>query len=172
MNDMKYTSAEAAKLLRKLTEEKSAILELESQSKEFVASLGEDVESIKPEYDYKQTQIKLDAVEKKIRTVKHAINLFNATHTVPGFNMTVDEMLVYIPMLTERRNKLAEMKSKLPKTRDQSDFGRNSNIIDYRYANYEIDAAASDFERISDELSRAQLALDKLNGSETFEIEI
>lgn len=169
---MKYTSAEAAKLLRKLTEEKSTLTELERQSKEFVASLGENPDDVRPAYDYAETQRKLDEIDKKIRTVKHAINKFNVEHIVPGTEMTVDELLVYIPMLTERRSKLADMKNKLPKTRDQSGFGRNSSIIDYRFANYDIEAAAKDFEKVSDELSKVQLSLDKLNGSETFDIDI
>lgn len=169
---MKYTSAEAAKLLRKLNEEKSALSEMERQSKEFVASLGENPDDVRPVYDYAETQLKLDLIEKKIRTVKHAINKFNVEHVVPGTDMTVDELLVYIPMLTERRNKLAEMKSVLPKTRDQSGYGRNSSIIDYRFANYDIESAAKDFEKVTDELSKVQLSLDRLNGTETFDIEI
>ena len=44
---MKLTSAEAAKLLRKLNEEYEAILNMEAQSKEFVASLNENIELIK-----------------------------------------------------------------------------------------------------------------------------
>jgi len=169
---MKYTSAEAAKLLRKLNEEKNDIISNERQSCEFVASLGEDADSVRPEYDYEDTQTKLRETEEKLIKVKHAINVFNTTHTVPGFDMTVDEMLIYIPILSEKKSKLMGMKNKLPKTRDQSSYGRNSNIIDYRYTNYDVEKAAADFEKISDELTRAQLALDKVNGSETFEIDL
>lgn len=48
-------------------------------------------------------------------------------------------------------------------------YGRPSNIIDYRYANYDIAAVEADYEKTADELSRAQLALDAVNGRETFE---
>ena len=44
---MKYTSAEAAKLLRRLNEEHEALLELERQSASFVAAVSEDLESIR-----------------------------------------------------------------------------------------------------------------------------
>ncbi len=54
-------------------------------------------------------------MEAKIRKLKHAINIFNATQTVDGFDMTIDELLVYIPQLTKRKSKLLEMKSRLPK---------------------------------------------------------
>lgn len=167
---MKYTSSEAAKLLRKLNESHSALMQKESQSKEFLASVGEDVESVRPDYDYAAVQAELEALEGRIRAVKHAINLFNTTHTVPGFDMTIDQLLVYIPQLTARKAKLGYMRSVLPKTRE---LGRtNSSIIDYRYANYDLAAVERDYNEVTDLLSRAQTALDLLNSTETMDIEI
>lgn len=51
---MKYsmTSAEASKLLKKLLEQKSILLSEERRSSVFNAALGEDVESVGPEYDH------------------------------------------------------------------------------------------------------------------------
>lgn len=110
-------------------------------------------------------------MEAKIRKLKHAINIFNATQTVDGFDMTIDELLVYIPQLTKRKSKLLEMKSRLPKERVEEQYGRQSSIIDYTYANYDIAAVEADYEKAADELSRAQLALDAVNQRETFEFE-
>ena len=169
---MKYTSAEAAKLLRKLNDERQNLLSHETQVCEFVASLGEDPESVRPEYDYEITQAEINETEKKIIKVKHAINVVNSTHKVPDFDMTVDEMLVYIPFLSEKKNRYSGMMSVLPKQRDTQNIGRNSNIIDYRYANYDISAAKADYEKAAAELTRAQLALDRLNTTETFDIDI
>lgn len=168
---MTYTSAEANKLLRKLNDEYFSILDIESQSSMFIAAMGEDIESVRPAYDYTKTQERLDELETKIRKVKHAINIFNTTHTVPGFDMTIDEMLVYIPQLTSRKNKLHAMKSRLPKVREHA-VGRNSTIIDYRYANYDIKTVEDDYNAISDVLSEAQTALDVLNNTETMEIDL
>ena len=109
---MKYTSAQANKRLKKLTDEYVSLREKESRSREFRAAAGENVESVRPAYDYADTQRRLAELERCIRRIKHAINLFNATHTVPGFDMTIDEMLVYIPQLTRRKNKLAAMKNR------------------------------------------------------------
>ena len=83
--------------------------------------------------------------------------------------MTIDEMLVYIPQLTKRKNKLLEMKSKLLKERVEEQYGRQSNIIDYTYTNYDIALVEADYEKAADELSRAQLALDTVNQRESFE---
>ncbi len=166
---MLYTSAEAAKLLRKLNEEKTAILSNESQSSTFQAAITEDIENARPEYDYVSAQKEIDEIDKKIRKVKHAINTFNLTHEVPGFDMTIDMMLVYIPQLTQKKNKLSAMKDKLPKTRE---IIRVAGIIEYSYANYDVEKAKEDYDKVSDELSRAQTALDVLNNSVKFEIEI
>ena len=166
---MNYTSAEANKLLKKLNDEYTALLDKETRSRDFRAAMGEDVASVRPVYDYAEAQAHLAALEEKIRRLKHAINRFNTTHFVDGFDMTIDEMLVYIPQLTRRKNKLLEMKSRLPKERVEEQYGRPSNIIDYRYANYDIAAVEADYEKTADELSRAQLALDAVNGRETFE---
>ena len=165
---MKCTTAEAAKYLRKLNEDYVSLLSREEVRRDFLVSLGEDPESVRPPYDFRETQGALDEMEQKIRRVKHAINLFNTTHTVPGFDLTIDEMLVLIPQLTKRKNKLAEMKEKLPKTREQT--YSKSNIVDYRYINYNSDEAASEYEKAAEVLSRAQTALDTVNNTETLEI--
>lgn len=162
------TSAQAGKLLKQLKEEHTALLEKETMSREFVAAVGEDAESVRPEYDYAAVQRALSELEKKMRTVKHALNVFNSTNVVPGFGMTVDEMLVYLPQLTARVNKLAQMKATLPKKRKEERCGGSSNVIDYVYANYDISAVEADYEAAREELSRAQLALDAVNASKTF----
>lgn len=166
---MRMTSAEAAKLLRKLNDEQASLLAKEENCRQFLASVGEDVEACRPAYDYAETQAMLQDLEDQIRTLKHALNVFNVTTVVPGFDMTIDEMLVYIPQLTRAKAKLNTMKQVLPKTREMS-YG--SQIIDYRYANYDIAAVEADYDKITDELSRAQTALDKVNSIETFQVEL
>ena len=126
---MKYSSAEAAKLLRKLNEEVENLEDQEVKRREFNAALGEDVETVRPAYDYADTQRKLKELQAKIRTVKHALNCFNSTTEVPGFDMTIDQLLVYIPQLSRRKQKLAMMSSCLPKERAKVS-GLGSQIID------------------------------------------
>ena len=166
---MKYTSAQANKLLKKLNDEYSALLDKEQRSRDFRAAMGEDIESVRPAYDYAKTQARLEELEGTIRRLKHAINCFNTTQVVDGFGITIDEMLVYIPQLTKRKSKLLEMKSRLPKERVEEQCGRQSNIIDYTYTNYDLTAVEADYEKTADELSRAQLALDTVNQRDSFE---
>lgn len=160
---MTCTSAQAAKLLKALNEQLDALHENERKSREFLASVGEDAESVRPAYDYAGMQKEIAAVEARVRAVKHAINVFNTTTTVPGFDMTVDELLVYIPQLTKTKAKLYEMMNKLPKEREQN-YG-HSGIIDYRYANYDPAVVRVDYDVVSTGLSAAQTALDTLNNT-------
>lgn len=167
---MKVTSAEANKLLKKLSEDyENTVLE-ERNSRRFVAATTEDIETVRPEYDYGETKKKLDDLAAKIRRVKHAINVFNTTHKVKGYDMTIDEVLVYIPQLSSKKQKLSGMMNVLPKERDTSRV--NGNIIDYVYANYDIKEAARDFDAVSVELSNVQTALDVMNNSVKFDIDI
>jgi len=169
----KYTSAEAAKLLRELREKHHLLLVKEGNAKTFRASIGEDPESLRPVYDYEETQRQLAAVEEKIRLVRHAINLFNITTEVEG--MTIDEVLVCLPQLKERREKLSKMIGRLPRQRVQPEmmhFGRGSSIIDYDYVNYDIEKAERDFRDVSVSIGRLQAALDLANSTRTLEIDI
>lgn len=167
---MKLTSAEAAKLLRKLNEEYEAILNMEAQSKEFVASLNENIELIKPKYDFNKTQEELNILEEKIRKLKHAINMFNCQTVVIDFNMSIDQLLVYIPQLSRKKAKLLAMKNRLAIKREPS-ISRVGSIIDYNYANYDINEANKEYERVDKLLTNAQTALDVINNTNTFEFE-
>ncbi len=167
---MDYTSAQAAKLLSKLQQDYDRLATQEENSKTFLASVGEDVESVRPAYDYDGTQAQLLELETRIRKVKHAINAFNTATVVPEFGMTIDEMLVYIPQLSRRKAKLREMAGTLPKARNRS--FEKSNIIDYKYANYDLDRVRADLDEVTEELSRAQLALDSVNHTQVLSIDI
>ena len=169
---MKVTSAQAAKMLRKLEYEMDDIISKEEISREFVAAVGEDVESVRPEYSFAGTQAKLIDLENRIRALKHAINVFNSNTVIPEFGMTIDQVLVYLPQLSRRRDKLHIMMSKLPKVRDLSRGRNGGNIIDYYYANYDIAEASKAYDEVSDTLARVQTALDTVNNTVTFELEM
>ena len=67
---MKYnvTSAEASKLLKKIMDEKNIALNNERQSSTFNASLAEDIESVRSDYNYEET--------KKYGYISKMVNIF------------------------------------------------------------------------------------------------
>lgn len=168
---MKYTPSEASKLLRTLKDEHEALERRERQTREFTAAIQEDIESVRPVYDYQQTQEKLKELEEKIRRVKHAVNRFNLETEVPGFGMTIDQMLIYLPQLNDRKSRLGEMKDRLSKERIRAVGYSNNYLIEYNYANYDIEAAERDYRQVSEELVRAQTALDLINSTAAIDIE-
>ena len=169
-NDMKMTSAEANKLLRALYDEHKNLLHNERETATFVAATVENLEDARPEYKYTFVQARLKELEDKIRTVKHAINVFNISQEVPGSGMTIDQILIYIPQMTERKRKLADMRSKAKKQR-VTDY-RSNNLIEYSYANYDVSKASDDYQAVTDELAKVQNALDLVNSTVQFDVNI
>lgn len=169
---MKMTSAQAAKLLRQWNESLKALQRREENTKTFLASLGEDLESVRPEYDYTAMQAEQAAIEANIRKLKHTLNVFNTTTIIPEFEMTIDQMLIYLPQLTNRLEKLSRMKELLPKQRENALYSRNSAIIDYRYANYDIQTVEKDYEVLAETLAKAQTALDYINNTMLLEVDL
>ena len=86
--------------------------------------------------------------------------------------MTIDQMLIYIPYLNSQKDKLRRMADRLPKQREKVSGIVHSSVIDYNYANYDISVVQEDYKRVSNELSRAQTALDVINNTELMEIDL
>lgn len=168
---MRVTSAQAAKLLRQLNDELSALQLKEAISSSFVAAIQEDVESVRPAYNFKEMRDAQAEVECKIRKVKHARDVFNTTTIIPDFNITIDEMLVYLPQLNRQCEVLSKMRDAMPKVRVSSGYS-SGNIIDYKYANYDIEEVGRYYAELSDTLAKAQTVLDLVNSTVEFEIDI
>lgn len=145
---MKYTSSEASKLLRTLTEEHNNLTSRERLLNTFGAFANEDLDLIRPDYDYIDYQNKLARLEAKIRTVKHAINTFNVNTVLPNTNgLTIDQALVYLPQLTARKRRLETMARRLPKERIQNNRTTSAAVSEFLYANYEIADAQADYKK-------------------------
>lgn len=169
---MLVTSAQAAKLLRQLNDELRTLQLREGNASSFIAAIQEDIESVRPEYNFKEMRDAQAEVEGKIRKVKHAVNVFNTTTIVPDFDITIDEMLVYLPQLNRQCEVLSKMRDAMPKVRVSSGYSGGGNIIDYKYANYDIDEVGKCYTELSDTLAKAQTALDLVNSTVEFEIDL
>ena len=167
-----YTSAEAGKLVKKIEDELKRQMLTERKSYSFVVASGEDVESLRPRYEFAETQKNIDELQEKLRIVKHAINQFNLTHTLPGFDgLTIDQALIMLPQLNARRTKYQEMINRLPKERISGIHSRN-NLIEYNIANYNIEEVEKAYKELTSHLAKMQLALDTVNTTEKMEIPV
>lgn len=165
---MKVTSAEANKMIKKLRDDITYWKLQEQNGSRFIAATIENIEDVRPAYSYAVVTEKLAACDEQIRRIKHALNIFNSTTVVDGFDMTIDEMLVFLPQLSDRQTRLAKLMLKPEKERVMNS-GRTS-IIEYDYANYDYAVVKKDYDEISALKNRALTALDVVNNTVTFEI--
>ena len=167
---MKYTSAEANKLLKTLEKKREKKAGKEKKVAKFTVSSTENVEELRPGYDFADTQQQLAKIDEDIRKVKHAINVFNVTHEIPGFDgVTIDQALIWLPQMNIEAKKLAAMAESIERERVES---FRTTIIDYVIANYDIEEAEKAYDEMRDKLNKLQLALDVANTTQTIEIDV
>ena len=169
---MNVTSAGANKLLKKLTEEKERILINERHNMSYVLADGETPDI--PDYNFADTSAKIAEIDDKIVTIKHAINKVNTTNMidVQGKKMTIDTVLVKMAQLNQRKNMLQDMRNSQKKVRLGARGLSSNAIVEYKYANYDIDEVNNEYLQTDATITAMQLALDKFNASYEFEVEI
>lgn len=110
----------------------------------------------------------MDALNDKIAKLRHGINVFNTTTKLEGFDFTVDESLVRMAMLTEKKNRLSRMKG----VRELTRSGGYRAEPEFTKRNYDAALVENEYRKTSDELVRLQMALDKANMSIEFDVDI
>ena len=168
----KMTSALANKMIKSLEDDKAFWTNMERSSCTYVAAVDE--EPVIPEYDYATVSKTIADIDEKIAIIKHAINLANATSKVPvGENeMSIDTILVKMAQLNRRKEFLDMLRKTLPKERAGVRYGTRTTVPEYRYINYDLDLVKEEYERVSQIITQMQLALDKYNQTEMFDVEI
>lgn len=169
----KMTSAYANKMLKSLEEDKAFWVNKESSSSTYVAAVGE--EPVIPDYDYRTVAETIREIDEKIAVIKHALNLSNAMAKVPVGDkvMSVDTILIKMAQLNRRKATLDDMRKQLPKVREEqhSYISRNS-VPEYRYINYDLELVKEEYEKVTLAIMEMQMALDKYNQIEQFDVDI
>ena len=166
----KITSAYANKMLRSLEEDKAFWVNKESTSSTYVAAVNE--EPVIPEYDYMAVANMIDEIDRKIVTIKHALNLTNATAKVQvgAQEMSIDGILIRMAQLNKRKAVLDDMRKRLPKTRV---YGSSSGSVpEYKYINYDPELIRQEYDCISNTIMEMQIALDRYNQTVLFDVDI
>lgn len=165
----KFTSALANKTIKQLNEEKSILLNKEQRN--CVYKAYKDEEPTIPEYDYSMTRARVQLIDEQVRKIKHALNIFNCETVLPELNVTIDEALVLMAQLEQSKNTLSTLKDRDSISRVES--FRNTNAVpEFVYTNYDVKVAAGDYEEISKKIIDIQLALDTVNQTVTFEVDV
>ena len=163
-----FTSASANKYLRTLDEEKEHLLYQERELCTYTRAAGETEEP--PAYSYEDTRASVAAIDAECRVIRHALHLFNATCVLPS-GITIDEALIKLAQLSYLKGTLSELRDKQEKERVTSTFTR-SEMIEYRYANFDVAKAAADYAETVRQIADLQLEIDLANQTQTFEVEL
>ena len=163
MASITLTSAAANKRLRALNDEKSFIVAREAKA------AGESIEP--PAYDYAGTRTRIAAIDDEVRAIRHALHAFNATYVLPDQGITIDEALVLMAQLNDEARRLDDLRSSLPMERETilASFNRTDASL-FRYANYDIEQAARDYDAVRARIDALQLGVDMANQTATFEV--
>lgn len=167
---VEFTSASANKYLRRLQDEKDRLLRSEQEVSTFVLAEGETAEP--PAYDYGAVRERVAQLDAEARAIRHALHRFNMHTVLPDQGITIDEALIMLAQLSGRKDRLNALASRQPKERLNDRYLGGSGQIEYRYANYDPVHAEADYRAVSDEISALQLALDLVNQTEVFSVEL
>lgn len=162
---MRVTSALANKILKKHENEKEHLLRNEQKMMDFHCATMENPDDLRPDYSFKETQERIDMLDQRIMEIKHAINVFNSTTEIAD-GLTIDQVLIKLPQLQKKKAKCGKMRSVPQKER----FSIQGGVIDYLYTSYDPAEAETAYVEVENEITRLQLALDKVNTTVEFEI--
>ena len=146
--------------------ERRELLKEEKKAYLYRGMEGEDPSAKKPEYDYVETWNQLMEYDDSIRSVKHAINSFSVSRYVPEYDMTLDELEMYLEDLDRRFNTLKELGDAHPIKRTIV-----NRSVRHTIANYDLKQARKDSERLDDERRKVRRIISEIKESEEFENE-
>ena len=146
--------------------ERRELLKEEKKACSYKVTEGEDPSAKKPEYDYEETRNQLMEFDDSVRLAKHTINSFSVSRYVPEYNMTLDELEMYLEDLNRRFNTLKELGEARPIKRTIV-----NRSVRHTIANYDLKQARKDSERLDDERRKVRSIISEIKKSEEFENE-
>ena len=169
---MKMTSAYANKIIRKLNEDKEFWSNKERNSCTYIAAVDE--EPVIPEYDFAEVSGNIADIDEKIVRIRHALNVSNSTNTITvgDRQMTIDEVLIRMAQLNNRKSFLDMLRKNEPKERVHSlRVASGKSVPEYEYINYDLDLVKAEYDRVDAEIAAMQIGLDKYNQTVELEVE-
>jgi len=169
----KMTSANANKLIRRLKEDRLFLTTKERNNCTYDVSADE--EPVIPEYDFEKVNEEIAEIDAKVLKIKHAINLNNVINRIAVGDemMSIDEILVYMAQLSNRKAVLDFLRKNEPKTRiGQGVYTARKTTPEYRYINYDLDLIKREYEIVDEKIAQMQMALDYYNQTFEFEVDI
>ena len=154
---MKVSMKQAIKELSLIDAEISKLLQFEERENKVVYLKGETPEE--SSYDVNKVTKQIDLLQDKKRKIKIALALANATIKTSYKGMTISELLIYLSQLNTKFARLNRLASNTKKTRITTRDGQ-IEYTECRFDPLECDALSV---KVSDEIIKVQIAIDKAN---------
>ncbi len=161
---MRKNNVEILKDIKKLELEKARLVESERLTA--TTTYAKDETPIDNKYDYKEQNIALDNLDNEIRRLKHIITKSNCSLKIDGFDMCMNEALVYLAQLNNKRARLDRLSSREPLSRTQTRY----DGVQFTKTNYDPSIALNDLREVEDEIQKLQMAIDLANLTNYLEI--
>lgn len=166
---MKFTINSGLKYIKMLEEEKRKILSEESKSMTFSYLANETPYT--PSYDFKNITSQISEIDRKIVAIRHKISEVGITTIVDSnLGLTVDNLLVMLPLLSDRKRTLERMR-KIPEKERRQKLG-GSEVSEYIERNFDITEVDEEYFKISALLVSYQELLNKYNTLTEFDVDI
>ena len=166
---MMYSSAELNKELKKLKREKDFLLRKETDNAVFIVEKSENVENVRPEFNFEENSDEILEINIKIISIKHELNLFNIKTILPC-GLSIDRALIYLPMLKERADKF-KFYAQRPANERLLPY-ESGNFIQYRCINYDSEWMKEEYDALMDLITTIQLELDEINNKKLIEFNL
>lgn len=156
---MKKTHSEIIKEIKKLTDQRRAILQEEESTCTVTYTQGE--KPIDTGYDYNITDETLNKLDTEIRRLKGILAKSNALTTIKNFDMTVSEGLVYLAQLNSELSRYKSLSERQPLTRTSAAY--RSASYEITKALYDVEVAKTAYQKTFDLIAKLQMAIDLTN---------
>ena len=163
---MKMCHSEVIKFIKELESKKHVLLRQEENDCKY--SYQDEDSKIVPNYDYKKTRKAVDALDTKIRHLRHALAVANCTVIVDEFGVTLGEALV---MLAQYQNK-CELLSEMSSRQQISQRSTYSGKMEITCCNYDVEKVLKEYEELRLVIGRLQVAIDRANLTSFVDVEI
>ena len=166
-----FTAASAARYLDALRDERERVLQDEIDRHTYRCAQGEMPHV--PDYDYGATRRLVAALDGRMVAVRHALTSFSATTALPACGLTMDEAELLLGLLAEKRARLDALRTTPARERMvRCSADGASVIIEYEYANFDVELAEQDYREVCDRIEALVAELDLHRQVRAFEVRL
>ena len=156
---MKKCNTQIMKEIKKLEEYRTKWINVERAN--CTVSYLQDEEPVLPDYDYETTRVNIDHLDNEIRRLKGLLAYSNVTTIVDGFDMNINDALIYLAQLKQKEAHFNFLMNKNKIDRSTTGFG--SAVIQFTKILYDQDVVREELNIVTETIMQLQMAIDRTN---------